>query len=147
MENIKIDKAIDLATLERCLKIRNNVFTLERGVPTEIEVDSYDCLNHACIHFLVRYCENDIGAVRCLLTADGNIQVQRFCIIKEYRELGFGQTVMEYIEAYYGNQGIKRIELDAKYEVAEFYEKCGYVKVSDVFIEANIEHVKMMKLL
>ena len=145
MENIEICKVVDTDSLERCLEIRNRVFTIERGVPQKIEVDQYDCLNKSCTHFLVKHQKDDIGTVRCLYTANGNIQIQRFCFLKEYRGLGLGKIVIEYIEDYYKAQGIKIIEMDAKYEVFGFYEKCGYEKVSGVFIEANIEHVKMMK--
>ena len=145
MENIEICKVIDTDSLERCLEIRNRVFTIKKGVPQKIEVDQYDCLNKSCTHFLVKHQEDDIGTGRCLYTANGNIQIQRFCFLKEYRGLGLGKLVIEYIEDYYKAQGIKIIEMDAKYEVSDFYEKCGYEKVSGVFIEANIPHVKMMK--
>ena len=145
MENIEIYKIVDADALERCLQIRNRVFTLEKGVPQKIEVDQYDCLNKSCTHFLVKYSKNDIGTVRCLYTANGNIQIQIFFFLKEYRGIGLLKIVIEYIEDYYKAQGIKIIEMDAKYEVFGFYEKCGYEKVSEVFIEANIEHVKMMK--
>ncbi|MDE7445197.1 MAG: GNAT family N-acetyltransferase [Lachnospiraceae bacterium] len=145
MDNIEIYKVVDTDALEQCLEIRNRVFTLEKGVPPNIEVDQYDCLNKSCTHFLVKYSKNDIGTVRCLYTATGNIQIQRFCFLKEYRGLGLGKIVIKYIEDYYKTQGAQIIEMDAKYEVFGFYEKCGYKKVSEVFIEANIEHVKMMK--
>ena len=145
MENIEIYKVFDTDSLERCLEIRNRVFTIEKRVPQKIEVDQYDCLNKSCTHFLVKHQKDDIGTVRCLYTANGNIQIQRFCFLKEYRGLGLGKIVIEYIEDYCKTQGIKIIEMDAKYEVSDFYEKCGYEKVSGVFIEANIPHVKMMK--
>lgn len=145
MENIEIYKAVDADALNRCLEIRNRVFTLERGVPKEIEVDEYDCPSKSCDHFLLIFGKNDAGTIRCLYTENNNIQIQRFCFLKEYRGLGLGRIVMEYIEDYYKNRGISGIELDSKYEVCGFYEKCGYEKVSEVFIEASIEHIKMRK--
>lgn len=30
-------------------------------------------------------------------------------------------------------------------EIHGFYEKCGYRKNSEVFLEVNIEHIKMIK--
>ena len=109
------------------------------------EGDEYDCPSKSCDHFLIVLGKNDVGTIRCLYTENKNIQIQRFCFLKEYRGLGFGRIVMEYIEDYYKNRGISGIELDSKYEVYGFYEKCGYEKVSEVFIEANIEHIKMRK--
>ncbi len=145
MKKLEIRKVENQSLLERCMKIRNQVFTLEKGVSKEIEVDENDCLNERCNHFLIQYEEKDIGTIRCLHTPENTIRIQRFCFLKAYRGMGFGKTVMAYLENYYKNEGVTEIEMDAKYEVFSFYEKCGYRKISDVFIEADIEHVKMRK--
>ena len=147
MENIKIYKVIDNDMLEKCLAIRNMVFTVEKEVPKEIEIDEYDCINELCTHFLVRYQNNDVGTIRCLCLSNNTLRIQRFCFLKKYRELGLGKIVIRYIEDFYRNQGIAVIEMNAKYDVFGFYEKCGYQKVSDIFMEANIKHIKMMKKL
>lgn len=145
MKNIEIYNVEDKNVLERCLEIRDKVFSVEKGVPKEIEVDQFDCLNESCSHFLIRYQNKDVGTIRCLYTSKDTVRIQRFCFLKEYRGLGLGKSVIEYIEHYYKKQGFATVEMDAKYEVCGFYEKCGYEKVSDVFIEANIEHIKMVK--
>lgn len=145
MKNIEIYEAFNKDILERCLEIRDKVFSVEKGVPKEIEVDKFDCLNESCSHFLISYQNKDAGTIRCLHISNDIAKIQRFCFLKEYRGLGFGKSVIEYIENYYKKQGFATIEMDAKYEVCGFYEKCGYKKVSDIFIEANIKHIKMMK--
>ncbi|MBD5544579.1 MAG: GNAT family N-acetyltransferase [Lachnospiraceae bacterium] len=145
MKKIEIYEVVDKDMLERCLDIRNKVFSIEKGVPKEIEVDGFDCLDESCRHFLIRYQNDDVGTIRCLCTSDDVVRIQRFCFLKGYRGLGLGRIVMEYIEDYYKNQRFATIEMDAKYEVCEFYEKCGYKKVSDVFMEVNIKHIKMIK--
>ncbi len=145
MNNMEVCKANNMSALERCLKIRDKVFTCEKGVPKEIEVDEYDSLNEKCNHFLIEYKGADIGTIRGLYTSKTTIKIQRFCLLKEYRGLGLGKAVIAHIENYYKNIGVVKIEMDAKYNVAGFYEKCGYKIISDVFIEANIEHIKMMK--
>ncbi len=145
MRQVEIQKAMDKNMLENCLEIRRQVFIIEKGVPKEIEVDKYDCLEEACSHFLVRYQNKDVGTIRCLETSSDRVRIQRFCFLKEYRGLGLGKIVIAYIENYYKRQGYSTVEMDAKYEVFGFYEKCGYQRVSDVFIEAGIPHVKMQK--
>lgn len=145
MEKIEICKVDSTDMLERCLEIRANVFTFEKGVPKEIEVDQHDRPDQSCDHFLVRYGNRDVGALRCPHTTTETIRLQRFCFLKEYRGLGLGKNVMAYLEDFYKSRGFKRIEMDAKYAVSGFYEKCGYEKVSDVFIEADVEHIKMRK--
>lgn len=145
MKNLEVLKVPDEESLKQCLKVREEVFVVEKGVPKEIEVDGYDCLDKMCDHFLIKYQNSNVGTIRCLHTTGDSIRVQRFCFLKGQRGLGFGKAVMKYIENYYKERGIKTIEMDAKYEVHGFYEKCGYRKNSEVFLEVNIEHIKMIK--
>jgi len=145
VSDLEICLADNSYDLKQCLEIRNTVFVLEKGVPKEIEVDEYDCLNKSCDHFLIKYKGNAVGTIRCFYISGNAIKIQRFCFLKEYRKLGLGKAVMEYIENYYGKRGMTQMMLDAKYEVYGFYEKCGYKRVSDIFMEAGIAHVKMMK--
>lgn len=133
--------------LSECMKVRNQVFTIEKNVPVEIEVDDYDVLDGICDHFLIKSDEVSVGAMRCKHLNDDKVKLQRFCILKEYRGLDYGKKSIELVEDTYRNQDISYIEIDSKYNVHEFYEKCGYTIVSDVFIEADVPHVKMTKTL
>lgn len=132
--------------LERCFTIRHAVFCVERGVSPAIERDGWDTLSPDVTHFLIRENGADIGALRCRYAGDTAI-VQRFCVLKEYRGGGRGRAALEAVEEHCRAAGFKRMELDAKFEVCGFYEKCGYTKISDPFEEAGIPHVKMMKQL
>lgn len=144
MKNLNIIKIEDEDTFKTYAKIRYDVFTLEKHVPSEIEVDQYDALDNICDHFLIIYNFQNIGAIR-IMKEKSFIRFQRFCILKEFRQLGIGKQVISYIEKYYKDKNIYHIVMDAKYEVYPFYEKCGYHCVSDKFIEANIPHIKMEK--
>lgn len=48
--------------LDRCLAVRQEVFTREMGVPADVERDSRDCLDGECRHFLITRDGRDIGA-------------------------------------------------------------------------------------
>ena len=74
--------------LDRCLAVRQEVFTREMGVPADVERDSRDCLDGECRHFLITRDGRDIGAVRCLPQEDGTLRLQRFCIRKDCRGQG-----------------------------------------------------------
>ena len=134
-------------TLARCLRVREAVFTIEKDVPKEIEVDALDSLNGACEHFLICCGGKDAGALRCSYTPENAARIQRFCVLKECRGRGLGKAALEQLESYCRNRGCRAVELDAKLAAAGFYEKCGYQTVSDTFIEAGVAHVKMRKLL
>ncbi len=145
MNRIKIIKAETDGTLARCLRIRREVFTVEKGVSEEIETDGNDRLGADCAHFLLTYGGKDAGAVRLVRISESTVKVQRFCILKEFRRLSLGRSVMEHVENYCRGLGIRVMEIDSKYEVFPFYERCGCRRVSDVFIEAGVKHVKMIK--
>jgi len=68
--------------LDRCLAVRQEVFTREMGVPAAVERDSRDCLDGECRHFLITRDGRDIGAVRCPPQEDGTLRLQRFCIAR-----------------------------------------------------------------
>lgn len=143
--NLKIHRAENSFDLENCLNIRNQVFTIEKGVPKDIEVDGFDVLDSLCDHFLILNDSKPCGALRCMNVDEESVQVQRFCILKDFRNLGIGKVAMGFLEDYYKRKGKSKIQMDSKYSVYKFYEKCGYVKISDIFTEANVDHVKMVK--
>ncbi len=143
--NFEVIKANDNDILCQSLEIRRLVFTVEKGISQDDEVDAFDILDSACDHFLVRYNGKNVGAFRCMHKSDDTIQLQRFCFLSSHRSLGLGRKSLEFAENYYHKNGIKKIILDSQYPVKDFYEKCGYKTVSDIFMEVNIPHVKMEK--
>lgn len=147
MKKVSIFKISDESVLNEALQIRYVVFTLEKGVSTDVEIDGYDDLNNMCDHFMIKYNSSKVGTIRCLNINEDIIKIQRYCLLKEFRGLGIGRTVMEYIEKYYANQCKSKIVVDAKYDACGFYKKCGYSERSDTFVEAGIQHIKMEKVL
>ncbi len=131
--------------LESALDIRRNVFINEMGVPESIELDELDTLGSPCEHVLVLYDNKPIGTLRANLTIKDKVKIQRFCFLAEYRKLGFGKQLLEFAENELHKKGYKYFFLEAKFSVHPFYEKCGYKKVSDIFYEVNVPHVKMVK--
>lgn len=144
MKHLEIIKVEEDSLWTRYRYIREEVFVKELNVPIDVETDRDDCLDGSCDHFLIISEDQDIGAVR-IKKEQLQIIIQRFCLLQNYRHHGFGREVLAYVEAYYKNKGYYRIVLDSKYRVYQFYEKCGYHKISNVFIEAHVEHVKMEK--
>lgn len=131
--------------LDKALSIRRTVFVDEHNVPEDIELDEFDILNSQCIHFLVTLSEKPIGTIRCNLVSQSDVKIQRFCFLPEYRKSGYGKKLLEFIENYLSKKGYNYFFLEAKFSVYPFYEKCGYKKVSDIFYEVNVPHVKMEK--
>ena len=130
--------------LDRCLNLRHAVFCVERGVSPSIERDGWDFLSPDTTHFLIQEEGADIGALRCRYM-DGAAVIQRFCVLKEHRGQGCARKALKAVETHCRAAGMRRMELDAKFEVCGFYEKCGYTRVSQPFEEAGIPHVRMIK--
>ncbi len=168
--SIVLYKATTNELLERARTVREQVFTIEKQIPKSIEVDELDCLNDMCDHFVVEVMEwanaasvddrvvaksedvklekpksADVCALRCKYLDNNSIQLQRFCVMKDYRDTGIGRWTLEQIEDYYWKKNIACITLDAKFHVSGFYEKCGYQVVSEPFMEADLLHVVMEK--
>lgn len=133
------------ALLDRCLAVRQAVFTGELGVPAEVERDSQDCLDGECRHFLITRGGQDIGAVRCLPQADGTLRLQRFCIRRDCRGQGAGRQTLREVEERFRREGFSAVALDAKCSAQGFYTACGYETVSAPFLEAGVLHVAMQR--
>ncbi len=133
------------ALLDRCLAVRQAVFTGELGVPAEVERDSRDCLDGECRHFLITRGGQDIGAVRCLPQADGTLRLQRFCIRRDCRGQGAGRQTLREVEERFRREGFSAVALDAKCSAQGFYTACGYEAVSAPFLEAGVLHVAMQR--
>ena len=142
---LKLLPAKTQAELEQCLNVRRAVFCAERGVSPQIERDEWDVLDAGYDHILILSDETPVGALRCRHPGGGTVQLQRFCILREYRKRGLGRQAVRLIEEHYRKDGIRHIELDAKFEVRGFYEKCGYRTTGQPFEEAGIPHIKMIK--
>ena len=133
------------ALFDRCLAVRQAVFTGELGVPAGGERDSRDCLDGECRHFLITRGGQDIGAVRCLPQADGTLRLQRFCIRRDCRGQGAGRQTLREVEERFRREGFSAVALDAKCSAQGFYTACGYETVSGPFLEAGVLHVAMQR--
>ena len=132
--------------IDECVKIRTEVFVGEQGVPPELEVDGFDAPGAPCDHFLIVDEGEPVGTFRCIFEG-GAVHVGRLCVKKEKRHRGYGRAALESIEKYYGARGYEKLTLGAQVTAIPFYEKCGFSVVSDVFLDAGIEHRKMEKAL
>ncbi|EOL42953.1 GNAT family N-acetyltransferase [Enterococcus caccae] len=125
------------------VKIRRQVFMLEQGVPGEIEIDKYEA---ACIHFVLYGDKNEaIATCRLLPLQDDLIKLQRMAVQKAFRGNEFGRLIVEGAEEFAKEQGYNMITLGAQITAIGFYEKMGYSKEGEMFLDAAIKHYQMTK--
>jgi GNAT superfamily N-acetyltransferase len=77
----------------------------------------------------------------------GDIQMRQIAVVPESQRQGIGRALVEYSEAWARNAGYRRMILHARETAAAFYEKLGYAKVGDRFVEVTLYHWAMEKRL
>lgn len=132
--------------LRQCLSVRKEVFVDEQQVPSDLEIDELDASPAACRHFLIRDGEVPIAAARYKLYDEQTAKLQRIAVRQPYRGSGIGKWIMAMMEDDIRGRGISAIILDSQTHAVKFYEKLGYVTVSEEpFLDAGIWHVRMKK--
>jgi predicted GNAT family N-acyltransferase len=135
---IKKFKTDDRELAKKAFKIRTLVFVKEQDVDPKIEYDEYE---NQCQHHLLSIDGIPAGAARWRETKEG-IKLERFAILSEFRNKGLGDKFVKYVlDDVKALQ--KPIYLHSQMRTVDLYKRNGFKVVSDVFIEADIEHVRM----
>jgi len=121
--------------------VRRQVFIVEQGIPEHLEWDGQDA---ACHHVLATDMRQmAIGTGR--LDPEGRIG--RMAVLPAWRSHGIGRTLLAVLLDLARAQGHLKVVVHAQCIVADFYRKAGFQERGRPFIEAGIEHQKMVKIL
>ncbi|MGE7662875.1 GNAT family N-acetyltransferase [Peribacillus sp. NPDC097197] len=141
---MKVKKIIEENELKQAFHIRSKVFVEEQGVPLEVEFDEFDTLDGQCEHILAYHNELPVGTGR-IRTVDGFGKLERICILKAYRKLGYGKIIIKALEEIAEKNEVSKVKLHGQKQAEGFYENLGYLTSSDLFMEDGIPHVLMVK--
>jgi len=119
--------------------VRGMVFVVEQEIDYEIE---FDGLDGSSILFVAYIDDLPVGAARLYKN-----KVGRVATLKKYRKQGVASAIMNKIEAYAIDNNNKELVLHAQLYVKDFYLKRGYVPEGEIFQEAEIDHIKMIKVI
>ncbi len=129
---------------EDVYQIRKEVFVEEQDVPLGDEFDEYDS---SVQHVLVYSNGQPVGTGR-LRFLGTTAKFERICVRVEARKLGLGRVIISSLEKLAMKEdSIKEGLIHAQTQAVPFYEKLGFVVISEVFMEDGIPHVKMIKKL
>ncbi len=127
----------DLA--ERGNAIRRKVYIDEQGVDPELEYENEE----EAIHYLLIVDGMAVSTARWRETENG-VKLERFATLREQRGKGYGALILKKV-----TEDVvplhKTIYLHAQISAIPFYEKYGFVKEGEMFIEADIEHYYMKR--
>lgn len=131
---------LTICELYNIYKLRNEVFIVEQNCPYQ-DIDENDKVS---VHVIMTENGKTIGYLRVLPAGASceNVAIGR--VISVDRRKGNGTLLLR--------KGIEKavdyfkpdiIEVDAQCYAQGLYEKCGFVAVSDTYLEDNIPHVRM----
>ena len=121
--------------------IREEVFVKEQGFVEEIDETDGKAVHVVCYDqeypiAVGRYFEDD---------QEGIYHIGRVAIRKKYRDRHIGRKIMEFMEECIRQEGGKTIHLSAQARVKELYEKLGYQKRGESYMEEHCLHIPMEK--
>ena len=135
---INIKTATTKKDKRKCFSIRRNVFVKEQNISEKIEFDDE---NVDATYFIAQYKNIFVGTARYRLT-DFGIKLERFAVLKPYRNLGIGKKLALHILNSVKDETL--IYLHAQESVIEFYSNLGFKRIGSQFFEAEIPHQKMI---
>jgi len=130
--------------LEAALQIRYEVFCLEQGVPRNEERDGRD--RTGALH-LIGLIDGEIVATCRMVFAGTTVQFSRLAVRATARRRGIAAALLKKADTEARARGAERIVLHAQTYARSLYDQAGYFPRGREFVEANIEHIAMEKLL
>lgn len=138
---VEIIRAKTEDEMEQVFEIRREVFIREQGIPEEIEMDELDS---EAVHVLASVNGVPAGCGR-LLPGRGDARIGRVAVKKDMRRNGIGEGICKLLMAIARENGAEKAVISAQLTAVEFYKSLGFEKEGDIFIEAGIEHVRMVR--
>lgn len=124
--------------------VRNKVFIQEQSVPKALEWDDFD---KTARHLLALNKDgHPIGTARLILFGDQG-QIGRMSVLKEWRGVGIGKVLLEEMLRLAKEEKLSSVFLNAQTHVISFYKSYGFSLMGNEFLEADIPHQKMIKLI
>ena len=118
------------------MRVRRAVFIEEQGVSEREEIDGEDASSQ---HFLATDGQGrPIGTARLMRSG----QVGRMAVLPAWRRRQVGASLLGLAMEAAKRQGLA-VFLHAQVSAQGFYERNGFVASGEVFLEANIEHLRM----
>ena len=140
---ISVRMARTRGDLERAFSVREEVFIKGQRVPRGIEMDGRE---GEARHFLAYYRGRLAGCARIRFMGK-RAKLERIAVLGRYRKRGLGKAITAHMVRYARRQGAKEALMHAQCHAGSFYEKCGFTPRGGIFLEAGMEHRKMIKKL
>lgn len=128
---------------DEIVALRTEAFIVPRNLDPEIDFDGRDA---ELLHFCMYDGESLVAYLRAE-PIDNYLHIGRVAVKADLRKNGYGRKLIEYLFEYAKEKGLKMIELSAVDTAQGFYEKLGFKTEGDYYIEANVPHIYMKKMM
>jgi len=118
------------------------VFQEEQGIDPELE---FDGLDHAATHLLAYVDGHPVGTARMRSIGKKTIKIERLAVLPEARRKGIGKQLTQKALDFAKEHHYQTAILNSQVYIKSLYEKLGFRQVGEVFDEAGIPHIKMIK--
>ncbi len=126
---------------EEAKKIRSEVFVKEQGF-----YDEYDEFDDIAKHMVMYSNEEPISTCRIYYNSEKESYIiGRVAVLKEWRGKNIGRRILNAAEEYIRENGGKSVMLSGQVRVAGFYEKLGYIKQGETYLDEGCPHIWMKK--
>src|SRR5258708_846696 len=128
--------------LEEC-RLRNEVLRVPLGLSVhdeDIEKEKDQ------MHFGLFARDGEIAA--CVIAApmsSTEAKIRQMAVRPGHQGKGFGRVLIRSLEENFARRAFTHLFLHARMSAIPFYEKMGYEKAGDEFVEVGIPHLKMEK--
>ena len=130
---------IPIDSTKEIKEIRKTVFHDELNIPESYLFDEYDV---TCDQFLIKNDEITVGALR-LRKENNAIKLERMAILPKFRKMSYGIKAVDGIKKYCITENESKIFLDSIYNIRDFYKKCGFAEIGDIFERVDLPHIRM----
>jgi predicted GNAT family N-acyltransferase len=122
---------------EQAMDIRRLVFVTEQGVDPELEYDHEE----ESRQYLLFLGEKPVATARWRETENG-IKLERFAVLTAFRNRGIGDVILKEVLKDIVASNLP-VYLHAQVKAVPFYERNGFCKAGEMFMEAGLEHFLM----
>lgn len=126
------------------LDLRNRVLRIPLGL--DIHEDNIS-REHLDTHIGAFIEERLAGVLVLTPLNESEVKMRQVAVEQELQGKGIGKLLVDYSEKQARLMGFSKIVMNARLEAVPFYEKLGYTKAGDLFIEVTIPHYKLEKII
>ncbi len=123
-------------------RIRHEVFVQEQGIPKDLEQDAAD--GQALHAMAYNRLGQAVATGRLLPAQAGTAQVGRLAVHRVLRGGGAGRQLLQALTAAARARGDRELMLHAQRSAEGFYDRLGWQRRGEPFVEAGVSHVEMV---